>query len=166
MPSLAPPPFSFYSFSVHVASRCWIYPASSLGRRFGETKLSKVDMINCFYFVSFVSSPPALGFFFFLFFPFLFRFSFAFYLFYISRTAIRDLHYCNGWLFWFFFTLVLCLQLVSTSANLDGPLCSSSMITGSVHHTSLHFFFTSMSLWGLGLGSVEISFRDDETRKN
>lgn len=165
MPSLAPPPFSFYSFSVHVASRCWIYPASSLGRRFGETKLSKVDMINCFYFVSFVSSPPALGFFFFLFFVFLSLFIF----FYISRTVIRDLHCFNGWLFWFFFTVVLCLQLVSMillPANLDGPLCSSSMIIGSVHHTSLHFFFTSMSLWGLGLGSAEISFHDDETRKN
>lgn len=96
-------------------------------------------------------------------------FHFDFYLFYISRTAIRDLHCCNGWFFWFFFTVVLCLQLVSMillPANLDGPLCSSSMITGSVYHTSLHFFFTSMSLWSLDLGSVEISFRDDETRKN
>lgn len=56
--------------------------------------------------------------------------------------------------------------MILLPANLDGPLCSSSMITGSVYHTSLHFFFTSMSLWSLDLGSVEISFRDDETRKN
>jgi hypothetical protein len=49
-----------------------------------ETKLSKVDMTNCFYFRKLC------------FFPCFFFF------FFISRTAIRDLHCCNGWLFCFF----------------------------------------------------------------
>lgn len=57
----------------------------------GKQSYPKWDMINCFYFVSFVSSPLSYCFFFF--------FPSAFYLFYISRTAIRDLHCCNGWLF-------------------------------------------------------------------
>lgn len=144
---------SFFSFSVHVASRCWIYPASSIGRRFGrETKLSKVDMINCFYFVSFVYSLPL--FFFFLFFLYLAHS--------YSRSAAVMVGYSD------FLDGFLCLQLVSMillPATLDGLLCSS-MITGSVHDTSLHFFFTSMNFWILGLGSVEISFRDDEARKN
>ncbi|KAJ6149310.1 hypothetical protein N7471_000509 [Penicillium samsonianum] len=55
---------SFGSPPLHVALRCWIYPASSIGRRFGrETKLSKVDMINCFYFLFEICTAVMVGFF-------------------------------------------------------------------------------------------------------
>lgn len=91
----------------------------------------------CFY-------PPPLLFFFFFSFFFL-----SFLSFYISRTAIRDLHCCNGWFLLIFLDGVLCLQLVSMillPAKLNGPLFSSSMIIESVHDTSLSFFYIHESL--------------------
>jgi hypothetical protein len=63
-----------------------------------ETKLSKVDMINCFYFVSFVSSPC-----FFLFFLFHLSISRA-QLFEICAVMVGYSDFLDG---------VLCLQLVS-----------------------------------------------------
>ena len=95
MPRLAPPPWSLFIHSQYMlhygAGYTRLHQSDGVFGR--ETKLSKVDMINCFYFVSFVSSPSC--------FPFSFFWSLSFSSFYISRTAIRDLHCCNGWLFWF-----------------------------------------------------------------
>lgn len=143
----------FFHFSVHVASRCWIYPAF-INRRFWQGGKQSYPIwirsiaLRCT--VCFFSPRTSVLFF--------------------SRTAIRDVHCCNGWLFLSckrccIMLACFLIPLPCSADILDGLLCSP-MIPGSANTTPWCLYsFISSGLLSWQRGDLILRCQDKSVRR-